>query len=137
MKKDISKKKLIKSSIDSVWEAISSEVILSKWFFDANLETHEAGKVSFKKNENKHFSGEILTIQEPINLAYSWNDPNLNHTTYVWWKLQEKNGYTFVELEHSGFKSVKGVIIAFTYGPFWKKALNDLDQYLQKSSVED
>ena len=137
MKKDISKKKVIKSSIDEVWKAISNQELLSKWFFESTLEQKETGKVVFKDNNDKYFSGEVLTIQEPINLAYSWNDPNLNHTTYVWWKLMEQDEKTIVELEHSGFKGVRGEIRGFSYGSFWTKALKNLDNFLQQEIVPE
>ena len=33
------------------------------------------------------------------------------------------------------FKGIKGVIKGFSYGPFWSKALKNLDHFLQKDTV--
>ncbi len=49
------------------------------------------------------FHGEVISSQAPINLAYSWSHIKLKRTTYVWWKLEDLNGNTLVEIEHSGF----------------------------------
>ncbi len=134
MKKDIRKKKFINHPIEEVWEALSKEEKLSEWFMKANFKAEEGFKFEFTEPNGKKLTGEILTAQDPINLAYSWNDSNLNYTTYVWWKLATKRNGTLLELEHSGFKGISDYFGGFRYSSKWNKQLKKLTRYLTEAS---
>lgn len=134
MKRDISKKKTLHHPIDRVWSFLTEPSQLN-WLGDSELELKEGGSVKFTI-QGKEFSGEILTVQEPINLAYSWNDPSHDFTSYVWWKLLEQKNSTLIELEHSGFKGVRGILSSYSYQGFWNKRLKMLQKALESASVE-
>ncbi len=136
MAKDITKKKYLREPIDKVWQAISQSEQISQWFLEGTIQSEEGGKVQLK-GKGKDITGEVLTSQEPINLAYSWVDPKLSYTTYVWWKLIEKDGKTLIELEHSGFKGFQGAFAALSYGSFWKRSFKDLEQFLNKTATSN
>lgn len=140
MLKDIRKKKYIRRPIKQVWDALSDPEKLSEWFSDAEFKPKEASKIEFKRvkgNKIKIITGEVLTAQEPINLAYSWVDPSIDHTTYVWWKLlDEKEDRTLVELDHSGFKGIMDILARRRYSSFWNKTFKKLETYLEKTKTE-
>ena len=117
--------------IEKVWQYLTEPANLG-WLAESELELKETGKVKFK-SDGKNYTGEILTVQEPINLAYSWNDPNSEDTTYVWWKLMGQHGKTLLEIEHSGFRGLKGVLASYSYQAFWKKKLKYLETELSKA----
>ncbi len=134
MKKDVRKKKFINHPIEEVWEALSREEKLSEWFMKASFKAEEGFKFEFTEPSGKKFTGEILTAQNPINLAYSWNDSNLDYTTYVWWKLATKRNGTLLELEHSGFKGFNDYFGGFRYSFKWNKQIKKLNKYLSVSA---
>ena len=134
MKRDISKKKLIPHPIQQVWDCLTNQESLS-WLGECEIDLREGGKIKFA-DQGKSYTGEILTVQKPINLAYSWNDPSQSFTSYVWWKLMEQKDSTLVELEHSGFKGLKGIVSSYGYQNYWSRKLRNLEQVLrEKESV--
>ena len=120
--------------IQQVWQCLTDPKCLS-WMGETEIELKEGGKVIFSENGIK-FHGEILTVQEPINLAYSWNDPGHSFTSYVWWKLMDKKGQTLLELEHSGFKGIKGILASYSYKNFWSKKFRNLEKTLREMKIE-
>jgi len=136
MKRDISKKRLLPYPIERVWDCITNPDYLH-WLFEAEIDLKEGGKIKWTDSKKKiTITGEILTVQEPINFAFSWVDPSLPFTTYVWWKLMSKDGGTLLELEHSGFKGIKGLLSSYTYTSFWANKFRKLDEALNKRLVD-
>ncbi len=139
MQRTIRKKKIIKKPIQEVWEAISNENSIAKWFMEGKFTAEDGAVFEFMDTPGIKwkgvFQGEILSAQEPINLAFSWVHSKLNHTTYVWWKLEDINGNTRIELEHSGFKGYSDVISSYSYGFFWDGRLKNLVKYLDTNPV--
>jgi len=133
MKRDISKKRLLDYPIEQVWQCLTDPKLLS-WLGEAEIELKEGGKVTFRENGNE-YHGEILTVQKPINLAYSWNDPGHSFTSYVWWKLMDKKGQTLLELEHSGFKGIIGILASYSYKSFWSRKFRNLEKTLKEMVI--
>jgi len=133
MKRDISKKRLLSFPIQDVWDSLTKNGLLS-WLGNAEIDLKEGGKVKIERSHQSIITGEILTVQEPINFAYSWADPSYSFTTYVWWKLMDQKGKTLLELEHSGFKGIKGMLASYSYQGFWNRKFKLLEDKLRESS---
>ena len=135
MQRTIRKRKIFNKPIQDVWEAISAESNIGKWFLEGKFTAEDGAGFEFQETPGVKlkgtFKGEVLSAQEPINLAFSWVHSKLNHTTYIWWKLEELHGKTRVELEHSGFKGYADYLSSFSYGFFWNGRLKKLAKYLE------
>lgn len=132
MAKDIRKKITVPCSISNAWDSLSKPESISQWLLESTEFIPEEGSKIRFKDRKKEITGEVLTAQEPINLAYSWVDPKSDYTTYVWWKLLERDGETLIELDHSGFKGISGAFTSFSYASFWSKKLRKLKSHLSQ-----
>ena len=137
MQKSLRKKRIFHDvSIDRLWEALTNSEQLENWFMENNFQGDENAAFEFLDNPGDKWKGvyygEVISFQPVINIAYSWSHRKLNHTTYVWWKLEEKEGSVILELEHSGFKGFSDYLRSFSYSNFWNKKLKKLLSYLQE-----
>lgn len=135
MTRTIKKKVALSYPIEAVWDALSDPEQLSHWFMEGDFSPQEGAHFTFK-SEGKVFDGEIISAQPPINLAYSWTDARLSHTTYVWWKLEDVRGRAVLELEHSGFKGVSDYLQSFRYGRYWSSNIKQLQKHLGIHAVQ-
>lgn len=140
MQRTIKKRRKINKPINEVWEALSDPKMLDQWFMEGNFKAEESARFEFLDKPGEKwkgvFQGEVLSSQPPINLAYSWNHSKMNHTTYVWWKLEDVRDKTILELEHSGFKGLSDYFSSFSYGFFWNGRLKKLANFLSQSKPE-
>ncbi|MCH8231255.1 MAG: SRPBCC domain-containing protein [Bacteroidetes bacterium] len=135
-KNNIRKKRTFTQPVREVWGAISKRQKLEEWFLENTFSTVEGKAFEFFDKPGEKWKGvyqcEILSVQPPYNLAYTWAHNKLKFTTYVWWRLDTLNGNTVLELEHSGFKGLSGLISLFYYSHFWDLKLKSLLVYLSK-----
>lgn len=102
----------LKSPIAKVWHALTDAAMLSKWTF---LDTEDFQPVV---GHRFHFRGkqatgwaatidcEVLEVDEPHRLSYTWVLAAQQHQTTVTWTLTEVDGgLTRLHLEQSGFAS--------------------------------
>ena len=140
MPNQITKKRIFNHSALEVWEAISSKDELAIWFMDGNFNASEGEVFEFidKPGEkwNGVYSGEVISSQPPLNLAYSWCHRKLNHTTYIWWRVEDINDRSILKLEHSGFKGLSDYFSGFYYSWFWNSKLRRLANYLKQKNPE-
>lgn len=128
----INKFQKFNTDIHKVWKAISDSEALNDWFMSGDFKP--AVGTRFKLHDgNKKVSGEIISLQAPINLAMSWEINNTDYMTYVWWRLDERKGETKIEFEHSGFKGLHGFIQILKYNRFWGKKIKSLKSYLDEN----
>ncbi len=135
-KNNIKKKRTYTQSVREVWSAISERPKLEMWFLENTFSTEEGKAFEFFDKPGEKWKGvyhcEVLSVQPPYNLAYSWVHKKLRFTTYVWWRLNTIHGSTVLEIEHSGFKGLTGLISLFFYSRFWDSKLKNLLVYLSK-----
>ena len=96
---------------------------------ETDFKPEQGTRFTFKEKANT-WRGEIINIQEPINLAMSWENPKGSHNTYIWWKLSETNGGTLLELEHSGFRGIRGFFASLSQRGKWNSRISRLRQLL-------
>ncbi len=126
----------LKSPIERVWHALTDAAMLSKWtFFDTDDFRPVVGhRFHFR---NKPESGwtqvvdcEVLEVDEPHRLSYTWVIVALQHNSTVTWTLTAADaGATRLHLEQSGFDPArKQEIGGAKYG--WTAQLGQLQNLL-------
>jgi uncharacterized protein YndB with AHSA1/START domain len=126
----------LKSSIERVWQALTDSATLSKWmFFETDDFQPVVGhKFQFRTKPETGWPAvvdcEVLEVDEPHRLSYTWELRELAHRTTVTWTLTEAgSGVTQLRLEQSGFASeAKREIEGAKYG--WTQQVNQLQRLL-------
>lgn len=89
---------------ERVWQALTDRRALSAWMMDNNFEACLGHKFRFHGNS---FSGqeitidcEVLEIEPPKHLVYSWKEHLTSEPSRVTWTLTPVEGGTQVQLRH-------------------------------------
>lgn len=126
----------LKSPIERVWHALTDSATLSKWmlFETNNFQPIVGHKFQLRAKPETGWPGtvdcEVLEVEEPHQLSYTWEVRDLSHHTKVSWTLTEsENGVTRLHLEQSGFASdAKQEIEGAKYG--WMRMIGQLQNVL-------
>lgn len=112
--------------IELVWQAISTKEALSKWLMEADFEPTVGYQFTFKTDPGPGFdgivTGEVLTVDPPHTLIYSWRGGPLLSTT-VSYQLSEVPNGTKLQFEHTGFTGIKQVMPRLILTAGWRKLL--------------
>jgi uncharacterized protein YndB with AHSA1/START domain len=113
--------------IDSVWKAISSREALSDWLMETDFEAIVGKRFTFKTKPSPGFDGivrgEVLVVEPPHKLVYSWQSGTLKNTT-VSFQLEEVKEGTKFTFEHTGFSGLRELIPRFILGSGWGSLLD-------------
>lgn len=125
----------LKSTIDRVWHALTDAETLGRWML---FETSDFQPVV---GHTFHFLGkpesggwvidcQVLAVDRPHRLSYTWVvEANRHHTTVTWTLTEAENGVTRLHLEQSGFASeAKQEIGGAKYG--WLHMVGQLQNLL-------
>lgn len=126
----------LRSPIGRVWQALTDSATLSKWmlFQTTDFQPIVGHKFQFRMDPDPNWSVivdcEVLVVDEPHRLSYSWVVAAQGHHTTVVWTLTElDDGRTRLQLEQSGFKpEAKQEIGGAKHG--WKQMLDQLESLL-------
>jgi uncharacterized protein YndB with AHSA1/START domain len=118
-------------SITRVWSALTDSKKLAKWIMDNDFKPIVGHKFQFRTEPNKWWDGivesEVLIVDEPNKLSYSWLTDGQNTT--VTWTLKEAGGTTYLHLEHTGFENEGHAYNGAKQG--WVLMSNKLDTLLR------
>lgn len=132
MKQTINIQKEYPHPIQDVWDAITKQEALNTWFLPGDFRSEVGFHYHFKNQETK-VRGEILEIEEPTLLVYTWIKGDTEIETTVRWMLQEIEGITRLSIEHSGIEkyeqSVPWLIKNTHEG--WQYVVVAIENYLQ------
>ncbi|MEQ7050074.1 SRPBCC domain-containing protein [Paenibacillaceae sp. P-4] len=124
-----------KTTIEKLWSALTDSSKLAKWV--QNIHTGEAMENDFKAVVGHHFQfrtqpnewwngiidGEVLIVDEPNKLSYTWESGE-KHT--ITWTLQDLgNGSVNLHLEQTGISNEQALAGA-KYG--WTKWCSELEK---------
>ena len=96
--------------VDKVWNALSQESALKKWYFQVENYQFENGKeFTFYAGEDERVflhKCQFINIVPLQTIEYTWAHPNNSKgTSIVKWKLEAKDEKTLVTLIHTGIES--------------------------------
>lgn len=137
MKADVSLDFHFTSSIDQVWNALTDSNTLAKWIWENDFKPVVGYKFQFRAEPNKWWNGivdgEVLEVEEPHKLSYTWI--SAGETTTIIWTLRKKGDEkTHLHFEQTGFseetKALKGAIEGAKHS--WTKMAEQLGIVLEQ-----
>ena len=96
-------------SPERVWKAIANRRALAAWLMENDFEPRVGHKFRFVSQPEQGVEGtiycEVIELDEPRSLSYTWRGSFTCKPTIVTWKLLPVEGGTQLQLEHNGFES--------------------------------
>jgi uncharacterized protein YndB with AHSA1/START domain len=98
---------------EKVWKALTRSEVIARWLMQNDFAPQLGRKFNFRATPipgawNGCTDCEVLTLDEPRTLAYSWNASGEEAVdglkSVVTWTLTPVDGGTHVRMEHSGFR---------------------------------
>jgi uncharacterized protein YndB with AHSA1/START domain len=98
---------------EKVWKALTRSEVIVRWLMQNDFAPQVGRKFNFRATPipgawNGCTDCEVLTLDEPRTLAYSWNASGEEAVdglkSVVTWTLTPVDGGTHVRMEHSGFR---------------------------------
>lgn len=123
--------------IDKVWNAISKQDEISKWFIKADFKAEVGYAYTFTSSEEQGCVPITGTIKEanPYTLIYTWIVADTAVETTVKWVLEKTNKGTKLFLEHSGISGYPGDSAVTMFNSFnggWTNCVTQLEEYVQQ-----
>ncbi|QHZ48507.1 metalloregulator ArsR/SmtB family transcription factor [Bacillus sp. NSP9.1] len=117
------------SPIEKVWLALTDADTLAKWIMPNDFKPVVGHQFQFRNEQwNLIIDSEVLEIDEPYKLSYTWVGGGINTT--VTWTLKHEEGKTSLHLEHTGFEKEDQAFNGAKFG--WAKMGEDLKKLLEE-----
>lgn len=125
---------------ERVWQAITDARELSTWLMPTDFAPVVGRTYTMRTRPGPSFNGvvtgEVLEVEPPTRLAYTWNGGPVRNTRVIWTLTAQGSG-TDMRLEHLGFNGVRSTLVAALLGNGWRGlVLRDLPRHLTAVSVE-
>ena len=120
-------------SIDKVWLALTDPSALEEWLMPSDFKPIVGHKFQFRTKPHAGHNGlidcEILEVDHPHRLSYSWKTSNMqNPTTVTFILTPTPDGGTRLRLEHRGFEGASGELLQPLFKNGWA---HKFDQQLE------
>jgi uncharacterized protein YndB with AHSA1/START domain len=115
-------------SSERVWRALTDPQELGAWLMPNDFVPTVGHKFQFNVGPRLGWRGivdcEVLEVDPPRRLVYSWRGNTKNRvTTVVWTLAPTPDGGTRLKLEHTGFRGLGGALFKSMLGGGWGKKL--------------
>ena len=120
---------------EKIWRALTQSPLIEEWLMQNDFQPVVGHRFSLRSTPMPHWNGvvdcEVLVVEPPKCLAYSWNASGAEAATriktVVTWTLTPANGGTHLRMEQSGFRPDQtGNYHGATYG--WQKYFAGLER---------
>jgi len=137
LEQHIKLKKFYHHPIETVWTAISDAEAISKWFIEAEFQAEVGFNYTFR-HESTTVTGEVLAVEPPTLLIYTWQVGDMAVRTTVRWQLSGQRRGTLLELEHWGFEAYEQSALEMFEASVkgWDAVTAELERYLEQSVHE-
>jgi len=114
---------------ERVWQALTDRAVLAQWLMETDFEPVVGRKFQFRTKPMPQWRGivdcEVLTVEPPHRLAYTWQgDPEMEPTVVTWTLTPVATG-TRLCLEHTGFIGAEGEQLAEMLASGWGSMLRE------------
>ena len=91
-------------SPEKVWQVITNSRALAAWLMENDFEPRIGCKFCFYSKSlpgiDTNIRCEVIEIEQPKRLAYTWQDCMMSQPSIVTWTLKAVEGGTLLRLEH-------------------------------------
>lgn len=115
---------------EKVWRALTDPAVLATWLMTVTGFEARVG-CRFRFSVAKPPIGwrgivdcEVLEVDPPKRLSYSWQGEPKHRPTVVAWTLDPLPSGTKLTLVHSGFRGLGGALLSRMLGSGWKKMMD-------------
>lgn len=138
-KPQIQIKRVYNHHIHKIWSALTEPAALAEWLMKTNDFALKVGhKFQFQDKPQGGWDGivncEILSVDQPNSLSYTWQASSMKNPTIVTWTLKAISAKeTIVTLSHNGFEGFSGWVTQQILNFGWKGMLKKkLTKHLTK-----
>jgi uncharacterized protein YndB with AHSA1/START domain len=114
---------------EQVWDALADGKALSEWLMETDFQPYVGHRFQFRTKPSWGFDGivycEVISVERPRTLAYTWQGGPMKKPTIVTWTLQPIPEGTRLRLEHTGFEGLAGISVSFLLGSGWGRLLRE------------
>ncbi|MFY0599632.1 MAG: SRPBCC domain-containing protein [Cyclobacteriaceae bacterium] len=93
--------------IQEVWEIVTNQKYLTQWLMPGNFEPTVGKEYRFDCEPDDdcpdYVFGEVLSVNEPSEIRFTWKSSHICNTTIVSFILEETEGEVVFKIEHEGF----------------------------------
>jgi uncharacterized protein YndB with AHSA1/START domain len=112
---------------EHVWRALTDPAALATWLMPNDFAPVVGHQFTFRAPPQPWFDGvvrcEVLSVDPPHRLVYSWQGGPMRMPTTVTWMLEPLGAGTKVRLIHAGFSGIGGRIVRLILGSGWRSLL--------------
>lgn len=94
---------------ERVWQLLTNRRALAAWLMENDFEPRVGHKFRFQMEPQPGIDNtiycEVIELDEPKSLAYTWRGSFMCQPTVVTWTLLPVEGGTKLQLDHTGFES--------------------------------
>jgi len=123
MRRDLAFERTYPHPPERVWLAITDRRALAAWLMENDFEPRVGHRFQFRTHPRPGFDGvidcEVIEVDEPRRLAYTWRGGRMRRPTTVTWTLEPVSEGTRLRLTHTGFAGAAGIAISFLLGSGW------------------
>src|SRR5438309_11670978 len=116
MKRDITVECVYPEPIDLVWRAITDSRLLCEWLMENDFSPVAGARCQFRMKPQPGFNGviqcEVLEVQPPHRLVYTWDGGGAWGKTTLTWTLERLEKSTKLRLEHRGFSGFRPFVLS-------------------------
>src|SRR5262249_16317821 len=113
---------------ERVWRALTDSKAMAEWLMPNNFLPKVGHKFRFdaprpQRGWRGYVECEVLEIDEPRKLSYSWGGDSKHPVPMVAWTLEPIASGTRVSLHHGKFYGFNGFLAKFFMGSGWKSMM--------------
>ena len=112
---------------ERVWRALTDSRALAQWLMPNDFEPRVGHKFQFNVGPQWGWRGfvdcEVLEVEEPRRLSYTWVGDPKHPPMVVTWTLEPIPGGTRLVLQHRDFRGMRGFFLKWILGSGWKGML--------------
>jgi uncharacterized protein YndB with AHSA1/START domain len=127
MRRDIFFESRLPHSQAEVWQALTDPAALGEWLMPVHGFAAVVGqRFELRAKPMPGWDGivkcEVLEVDQPHRLAFSWQGSRMRHRTTVTWTLTPlPGGGTLLRLDHQGFSGIGGSILGLMHRSGWRR----------------